>query len=95
MEILDDSRKETGWIIAVIEGRVCEAKVYDQPSPWGIDRGRVHRLMVLRKQKTPIPRTFYESFDFYYSRELIRNELPPEVLEKILLELEALPLAGG
>ena len=37
---------DTGWITAEIEGRWVQAKVYDEPSSYGINNGRVSKLAV-------------------------------------------------
>ncbi len=43
MEIIRDNRP---WITARIEGRMVQAKVYDEPSQFGIDGGRISKLHV-------------------------------------------------
>ena len=42
MKILKN-HDENGWITAIIEGRWVQAKVYDNPSVYGIDDGRVRQ----------------------------------------------------
>lgn len=35
-----------GWITAVIEERWCQAKVYNEPSTFGVKHGRVSKLAI-------------------------------------------------
>lgn len=45
MQIIDE-HNNTGWITAVICGRWVQAKVYDEPSSFGINGGRVSKMAV-------------------------------------------------
>lgn len=91
MIVLSDNRLETGWITAIIEGRWCQAKVYDDPSSYGVNDGRVSKLAI-GKTATRIERQdFFDQMDFNYDRGLDFNNLPDGVLDKIVAELETLP----
>lgn len=89
--VIDDARTDTGWLTAIIEGRWCQAKVYDEPSCYGINFGRVSKLSI---GKTAVRRTgehFFNQMDYHYDRGLDFDTLPPGLLDKIVMELEALP----
>ena len=47
VRIKKDSRKTTGWITGVVDGtHYFTAKVYDEPSTFGIDDGCVSKLCI-------------------------------------------------
>lgn len=92
MQILE-ADDQTGWITAIIEGRWVQAKVYDEPSMYGINEGRVSKL-VIGKTDTHDPNLdFFDQMDYNYDRGLDfkRRTLPVATLRKIVAELEALP----
>lgn len=90
MKILE-SHSETGWITAIIEGRWVQAKVFDEPSSYGINEGRVSKLAI-GKTDHRVPNTdFFAQMDFHYDRGLDFDNLPSGVLNKVVAELEALP----
>jgi hypothetical protein len=45
MQILQ-AHDRHGWITAIIEGRWVQAKVYDEPSVFGVNEGRVSKLSI-------------------------------------------------
>lgn len=91
MKIIDDSRLESGWITAIIEGRWCSAKVYDNPSSYGINKGRVSKLAVSKTDKRILGQNFFDQMDYNYDRGLDFDNLPEGLLDKIINELESLP----
>jgi hypothetical protein len=75
----------SGWITAVIEGRWVQAKVYDKPSSFGVDGGRVSKISIHKTSKAN------SSPEYHYDRGLEFDNLPKGVLKKVLKELESLP----
>lgn len=92
MKILEDERAYTGWITAIIEDRWCQAKVYDESSGYGINDGRVSKLVVGKTgQRNERGQPFFDAMDFNYDRGLDFDNLPKGLLDKIVAQLEALP----
>jgi len=85
---------ESGWITAVIKGRWVQAKVYDEPSTFGINNGRVSKCSI-GKTNVWIPNEpFFPQMDYNYDRGLDFDHISPKLLEEIVAELEALPKLG-
>jgi len=93
MRILKE-HKENGWITAIICGRWVQAKVYDVPSTYGINDGRVSKCVIGKTDKRECNKNFLEQMDFNYDRGMDFNNLPDGLLDKILKELENLPTIG-
>jgi len=93
MKILEDNRRESGWITCVIEGRWVQAKVYDEPSDYGVYKGRVSKLAIGKCDHTRPFENFFEQMAYNYDRGLDFNNLPKGLLKKIVNELEKLPRA--
>lgn len=95
MKILDDDRATSGWITAIIDGRWCQAKVYDEPSVYGINNGRVSKLAVAKKGITSLGAStglnFFENIDYNYDRGIDFDNLEDGVLDRIVAKFEALP----
>lgn len=90
--IILESHSDTGWITAVIQGRWVQAKVYNEPSTYGIYNGRVSKLAIgLRETRDPT-RDFFQQMCFNYDRGLDFNHAPEDLVESIVRELEELPL---
>ena len=80
-----------GWITAVIEDRWCWAKVYNLPSRYSINDGRVSILAIGKTNARIKEKNFPTHLDYNYSRGLDFDNLPDGVLDTILEQLEALP----
>jgi len=80
-----------GWITAIIEGRWVQAKVYDEPSPFGINDGRVSKISIGKTQYRDNTQNFFEQMCFNYDRGLDFDEAPEGLVDKIVAELEKLP----
>jgi len=80
-----------GWITAVIAGRWVCAKVYGEPSCFGVNDGRVSKLSISKDGFRNPGLPFFEQMAYNYDRGLDFDELEPEILAEILKELEALP----
>lgn len=89
MKVLD--RDASGWVTAIIEGRWVQAKVYDEPSTFGINGGRVSKCVIGKKETRDRRQDFFSQMDYNYDRGLDFDNLPPGLLDKIVAELEALP----
>ncbi len=92
MQILSE-HDQYGWITAIIEGRWVQAKVFDEPSCYGINDGRVSKLTIGKTDSRDPTRNFFDQMDYNYDRGLDfkRRTLPIATFRKILAQLEALP----
>lgn len=95
MQILQ-AHDRHGWITAIIEGRWVQAKVYDEPSVFGVNEGRVSKLSIGKTDTYQRYSDFFDQMDYNYDRGLDfkRRTLPVATLRKIIAELEALPVRG-
>jgi hypothetical protein len=93
MKILQ-AHDQYGWITAIIEGRWVQAKVYDEPSVFGINDGRVSKLAIGKTDTRDPTHNFFDQMDYNYDRGLDfkRRTLPVATLRKIVAHLEALPV---
>lgn len=91
MKILEP-HNEYGWITAIIEGRWVQAKVYNEPSTYGIYNGRVSKLAIGKTDKRDERKNFFDQMAYNYDRGLDFNRIPKKLLDKIVAELEKLPL---
>jgi hypothetical protein len=92
MKILK-AHDQYGWITAIIEGRWVQAKVYNEPSCYGINDGRVSKLSIGKTDSRDPTSNFFEQMDYNYDRGLDfkRRTLPVATFRKIVAQLEALP----
>ena len=90
MRILEPHDKY-GWITCVIAGRWVQAKVFDKPSTYGINDGRVSKLCIGKTNKRIPRQNFEDQMDYMYERILGFDNLPEGILDKVLAELETLP----
>lgn len=93
MQILE-AHDQYGWITAVIEGRWVQAKVYDEPSCYGINEGRVSKLTIGKTDTRDPNSNFFNQMDYNYDRGLDFKcrTLPVATFRKIVAALEALPV---
>ena len=89
--IILEPHSEHGWITAIIEGRCVQAKVYNEPSTYGVNNGRVSKLAIGKTDKRDPNRNFFDQMAFNYDRGLDFDNLPKGLLNKIVAELETLP----
>lgn len=85
-------RDSRGWTEAVIEGRWCLAKVYNNPSRFGINGGRTSKLSISKTDTRDENQHFFEQMDYNYSRGLDFDTLPNLLLDKIIAQLQVLPV---
>ena len=90
MKIIDP-HSETGWVTAIIEGRWVQAKVYDEPSTYGVNNGRVSKIAIGKTDTRDSSKSFFEQMCFNYDRGLDFDEAPSGLVNKIIAELETLP----
>lgn len=74
----------TGWITAVIDGHWFQAKVYDRPSTFGINDGRVSKLAVFKESFRDPTRSFFDQTCYNYDRGLDFDEAPEGLVDKIV-----------
>ncbi len=83
----------SGWITVEIEGRIVEAKVYNTGSIFGINEGRVSKLVIMKKDHVRNRHEdYFAQLDYNYDRGLDFDDLPAGVLDNIVAQLEALPV---
>ncbi len=90
MKILSPHRW-TGWITVEIDGRRVDAKVYDTPSIFGINDGRVSKLAIMKTAVRDPNADYFAQCDYNYDRGLDFDDLPAGVLDNVVAQLEALP----
>ena len=91
--MLKDERQRSGWVTCVIAARWVQAKVYDEGSQFGINGGRVSKLIVSKDMMKPKVFT-KEGLDFSYDRGADYSNLPEKDVAVIVAALEKLPPAA-
>lgn len=91
MKIIDPHSHESGWITAVINGRWVQAKVYDEPSEYGVNGGRVSKIAIAKTAIQNPNRNFFDQICYNYDRGLDFDHAPAGLVEKIIGQLESLP----
>ena len=94
MEIIEP-HSDTGWITAIICGRYVVAKVYNEPSTYGVYNGRVSKVAILKTDKRDHNGNWFDQCDVNYDRGTDFNNLwrkNRKLFNAIIKELEALPL---
>lgn len=84
-----------GWITAIICGRYVVAKVYNEPSTYGIYNGRVSKIAILKTDTRDHNADWFSQCDVNYDRGTDFNNLwrkDRKLFNAIIKELEALPL---
>lgn len=89
MKILEND-KNTGWVTAIIEDRWVMAKVYDEPSDFGINCGRVSKLTIGKTNSRNANKNFFDQMCYNYDRGLDFDDTPKGLVEKIVSSLETL-----
>lgn len=90
-QIMGDTRKKDGWISGYLLGRFFEAKVYDIPSTFGINNGRVSKLAIGKSAMRDRNKDYFDQLDYNYDRGLDFSTIDPKLLDKIVKWLDALP----
>lgn len=90
MEILEP-HDPYGWVTAIICDRWVQAKVYDVGSVFGINNGRVSKLVIGKTQYRDCTQDFFKRMAYNYDRGLDFDELPDGLLSRIVSQLEQLP----
>lgn len=91
MIIISPHSSQTGWITAIIENHWLQAKVYDEPSEYGIYNGRVSKIAISKTASRDPKKNFFDQMCYNYDRGLDFSNISEEVLKKIILQLEKLP----
>lgn len=97
MKILNDDRKVSGWMTAVVEGHWLQAKVYDLPSEYGVRQCRVSKLVISKTDTHKEGQSFFEQMAYNYDRGLDfhrKRIVSTAKLNKILDALNELPMVG-
>lgn len=72
------ARDITGWMVAEVNGFHCVAKVYNEPSEFGINDGRISKLHI-SKNGTEV---------YAFERGLDFDKLNPKTLKSIVSQIE-------
>jgi hypothetical protein len=91
MNIIEDSRSVDGWITCIIKDRWVQAKVYNNPSHFGINEGRVSKLVIAKTEKPNLSNNLMDELYYNYDRGLDFDEAPPGLVNEVVNELEKLP----
>lgn len=89
--VMKDTRHIDNTITCVIAGRYIQAKVYDEPSKYGINKGRVSKLSISKNMMLDRGRSIIEQTDYLYDREVLHNNLIDEDVDVVVEALEKLP----
>lgn len=93
-KVIDDDRKDSGYITAIIEGKWVRAKVYDEPSTYGVNNCRVSKIAISKTASRDKNKPFNEQMAYHYDRGLDFDKLKNKpLLIKILNVLNNLPKA--
>lgn len=90
MKIIEP-HNETGWVTAIIEGHWVQAKVYDEPSSYGVNEGRVSKIAISKTANRNPNEDFFNQICFNYDRGLDFDRAPERLVSKIIIALETLP----
>ena len=90
MKILKNDFKSTGWVEAVVEGRWVQAKVFLEPSEYGINGGRVSKLCISKSEHRYEGRHFFDQMCYNYDRGVDFDNAPAGLVDKIIAALETL-----
>ncbi len=82
---------DSGWVTVEIDDHLVEAKVYDTPSSYGINSGRVSKLAIFKGNKRDPNINWGKQLCYNYDRGLDFDRAPEGLLNKILKELDTLP----
>lgn len=96
MVVIGDKRKDTGWITAIICGRWVQAKVYDEPSEYGIDNGRVSKLAIMKTDTRDVNSAYHPQLCYHWDRGLDfkRKGTTIAFVREIVAILEELPITA-
>lgn len=94
--ILKDTRESNGWFTAIICGRWVEAKVYDEPSEYGIDNGRVSKMSIAKTAHRNPHSNFFDQMCYHWERgpDFKRRGTTMAFVRDIVSYLEELPKVG-
>lgn len=84
---------QSGWITCIISGRWVQAKVYDEPSHYGVnDYSRTSKLCIGKTDIVRSNQNFFEQIDYNYDRGLDFNNLEDkDLVNDVVKTLETLP----
>lgn len=85
MHVLKEKNRQ-GWVTVIIGGRWCEAKVYDSPSIYGINNGRISKLCISKIDRWD----GMDMLDYNYDRGLDFDTTPPGLLNQVMASLSVL-----
>ena len=90
MKILKQKHDDL-WITVISNGRWVQAKVYNEPSDYGVNDGRVSKLSIGKTDKRDQDKNFFNQMAYNYDRGTDFDNLPDGLLNLIVADLEVLP----
>ena len=70
MEIIDEADSSGDWVTAVIDGHWVQAKVFGDPSTFGVNDGRVSKLSIGKMDFRYKDKNFFNQMCYNYDRGL-------------------------
>lgn len=89
--VIVEPHSQTGWITAIIENHWVQAKVYDEPSTFGVNNGRVSKIAISKTNTRNPNKNFFDQMCYNYDRGLDFDRAPKGLVDKIVAKLEKLP----
>jgi len=83
---------DTNWVEAIIDNRWVLAKVYNEPSDYGINSGRVSKLAISKTSNRDPQKPYFPQICYNYDRGLDFDRTPKGLVDSVVSQLEALPL---
>jgi len=84
------SRTGTGWVSCIIAGVLVDALMFNEPSDYGINDGRISKLSVYKTAMRDRNAPWGPQLDFHYDREEDYCNLTEEELDVVVTALEKL-----
>ena len=88
MKIIEMPEHSGDWLTAVVCGRWVQAKIFNEPSTFGINNGRISKLVVGKTDVCRKGENFLNQMCFSYDRGLDFDEAPDGLIDSIVAELE-------
>jgi len=82
---------QDNWITAIVHGRWIQAKIYNEPSTFGINNGRISKLVISKTDGRDPDKSFLPQMAYNYDRGEDFNRIEPGLLNKIVRKLEGFP----
>lgn len=95
---IESANENTNWVVGTYKGLEVQAKVFDEPSEFGIREGRVSKLEVSRSKdeiRSRASSRMGKDVLYSYDRGEDVNKLSSSIFDGLLAELESLPFRSS